>query len=91
MCGCACLAGHRIEELPEVPLVVSDKVEELKRTKDAVALLKKLRAWRDIEKVRLNICYPVARYVYFKRCPNQWMQIFSRNSCMEGHCKSWSE
>merc|ERR1712087_1001999 len=43
--------GHRIEELPEVPLVVSDKVEELKKTKEAVGLLKKLRAWKDIEKV----------------------------------------
>ena len=43
--------GHRIEELPEVPLVVADKVEELKKTKEAVALLKKLRAWKDIEKV----------------------------------------
>lgn len=45
------VAGHRIEELPEVPLVVSDKAEELKRTKDAVALLKRIKAWRDIEKV----------------------------------------
>ena len=54
---CPGFAGHRIEELPEVPLVVSDKVEELKRTKEAVALLKKLRAWRDIEKVRLNSYY----------------------------------
>lgn len=43
--------GHRIEEIPEVPLVVSDKAEELKRTKEAVALLKRLKAWRDIEKV----------------------------------------
>ncbi|KAL8602330.1 60S ribosomal protein L4 [Nucella lapillus] len=43
--------GHRIEELPEVPLVVEDKVEDLKKTKEAVALLKKLRAWKDVEKV----------------------------------------
>jgi len=43
--------GHRIEEIPEVPLVVSDKVEEMKKTKEAVTLLKKLRAWQDIEKV----------------------------------------
>jgi len=43
--------GHRIEEIPEVPLVVSDKVEELKKTKEAVAVLKKLKAWSDIEKV----------------------------------------
>lgn len=43
--------GHMIEEIPEVPLVVSDKVEEYKRTKEAVQLLKKLKAWRDILKV----------------------------------------
>lgn len=43
--------GHRIEEIPEVPLVISDKVEEIKKTKEAVAVLKKLKAWKDIEKV----------------------------------------
>ncbi|XP_061164101.1 large ribosomal subunit protein uL4-like isoform X2 [Saccostrea echinata] len=43
--------GHRIEEIPEVPLVVSDKVEEFKKTKEAVALLKRLKAWSDIQKV----------------------------------------
>jgi len=43
--------GHKIEETPEVPLVVSDKVEEIKRTKEAVKLLQKLKAWNDIEKV----------------------------------------
>lgn len=43
--------GHRIEETPEVPLVLNDKVEEIKRTKEAVKLLKKLKAWNDIEKV----------------------------------------
>lgn len=49
--GLVLAKGHRIEETPEVPLVLSDKVEELKRTKDAVKLLKKLKAWNDIEKV----------------------------------------
>merc|ERR1711963_884051 len=43
--------GHRIEEIPEVPLVVSDKVEEIKKTKEAVQVLKKFKAWSDIEKV----------------------------------------
>merc|ERR1712200_233502 len=38
-------------EIPEVPLVVSDKVEEIKKTKEAVQVLKKLKAWSDIEKV----------------------------------------
>ncbi|XP_052100681.1 60S ribosomal protein L4-like isoform X2 [Mytilus californianus] len=43
--------GHKIEEIPEVPLVISDKVEEYKKTKEAVALLKKVKAWNDIQKV----------------------------------------
>lgn len=43
--------GHRIEETSEVPLVLSDKVEECKKTKDAVRILKKTSAWKDIEKV----------------------------------------
>ncbi|XP_055030329.1 large ribosomal subunit protein uL4 [Misgurnus anguillicaudatus] len=43
--------GHRIEEIPEVPIVVDDKVEGYKKTKEAVLLLKKLKAWNDIKKV----------------------------------------
>jgi large subunit ribosomal protein L4e len=43
--------GHRIEQISEVPLVLSDKVEEYKKTKEAVALLKRLNAWADIQKV----------------------------------------
>ncbi|KAL6481065.1 hypothetical protein MHYP_G00091450 [Metynnis hypsauchen] len=43
--------GHCIEEIPEVPLVVDDKVEGYKKTKEAVLLLKKLKAWNDIKKV----------------------------------------
>ena len=43
--------GHRIEEIPEVPLVLDDKVEEIKKTKEAVAVLRKVKAWSDIEKV----------------------------------------
>jgi large subunit ribosomal protein L4e len=49
--GLVLAKGHKIEETPEVPLVLSDKVEELKKTKEAVNLLKKLKAWKDIEKV----------------------------------------
>jgi len=43
--------GHAIEQIPEVPLVVSDKIQEYKKTKQAVTLLRKLGAWADIEKV----------------------------------------
>merc|ERR1712244_110627 len=44
--------GHRIENTPEVPLVLSDKIEAIKKTKEAVQLLKRLKAYTDIEKVR---------------------------------------
>jgi large subunit ribosomal protein L4e len=43
--------GHRIEEIPEVPLVVTDKVEECKKTKESVTFLRKIKAWQDILKV----------------------------------------
>uniref|UniRef100_A0A8C5XI04 Large ribosomal subunit protein uL4 n=1 Tax=Microcebus murinus TaxID=30608 RepID=A0A8C5XI04_MICMU len=43
--------GHRIEEVPELPLVVEDNVEGYKKTKEAVLLLQKLKAWNDIKKV----------------------------------------
>ena len=36
--------GHCIEEVPELPLVVEDKVEGYKKTQEAVLLLKKLKA-----------------------------------------------
>ncbi|ORY84286.1 60S ribosomal protein L4 [Protomyces lactucae-debilis] len=43
--------GHRIEELSECPLVVSDDVSGLKKTKEAVAFLKEHKAHRDVLKV----------------------------------------
>lgn len=43
--------GHRIEEIEEVPLVVGNAVESFRKTKEAVALLKSLRAYRDVVKV----------------------------------------
>jgi large subunit ribosomal protein L4e len=44
--------GHRVEQIPELPLILTDKVQEYKKTKEAVLLLKKLKAWTDIEKVK---------------------------------------
>ncbi|KAL6047389.1 60S ribosomal protein L4 [Balamuthia mandrillaris] len=44
--------GHRIEEIPEVPLVVSNSsVKDISKTKQGVSLLKALNAWADVEKV----------------------------------------
>lgn len=60
------LVGHRIEEIPEVPLVVEDKVEGYKKTKEAVLLLKKLKAWNDIKKVILYFLTTSLTYARFK-------------------------
>jgi len=46
--------GHRVEQIPEVPLVLSDKVEEIKKTKEAMGVLRKLKAWPDVEKAKAS-------------------------------------
>merc|ERR1711994_365549 len=43
--------GHQIGEIPEVPMVVSDKVQGYTKTKDAVIFLRKTHAWADVAKV----------------------------------------
>ncbi len=43
--------GHRIEDIPEVPLVIGNEAESIKKTKEAVTLLKTHGAYKDIEKV----------------------------------------
>lgn len=44
-------SGHSIETVPEIPMVITDKVQDIKKTKEAVALLRKVGAWADILKV----------------------------------------
>ena len=59
--------GHLINEVPEMPLVVSDKVQEFSKTKEAVALLRRLRAWSDVQKVLIVIIilfyFQLAKYL----------------------------
>lgn len=43
--------GHIIDGVSEFPLVVSDETQKLSKTKQAVALLRRLRVWSDIQKV----------------------------------------
>ena len=40
-----------IQEVPEFPLVVSDKIQEYNKTKQAVIFLRRIKAWNDIQKV----------------------------------------
>jgi len=42
--------GHQIDEVPEMPLVVSDGAESISKTKDALALLKGLGCGAELEK-----------------------------------------
>jgi len=45
--------GHRVDQVPEVPLVVDSKAfDNVVKTKDAVALLKNIRAYSDVEKAK---------------------------------------
>jgi len=44
--------GHSVEKVPEFPLVVDDSVQSLKKTKDAVGVLRKVGAWDDVERVK---------------------------------------
>merc|ERR1711881_253574 len=43
--------GHMVDNVPEIPLVVSNNVENYNKTKQAVALLKAVGAWDDIKRV----------------------------------------
>jgi len=43
--------GHIIDGVAEFPLVVSDEAQKLSKTKQAVSLLRRLRAWSDVQKV----------------------------------------
>jgi len=46
--------GHKIENVPEVPLVLSDKVESVQKTKEAIAALKAVNAYTDVEAAKAS-------------------------------------
>jgi len=46
--------GHRISEVPEVPLVLDTATESLQRTKQAIEALKAVGAYADVEKVKAS-------------------------------------
>jgi len=43
--------GHRIGDIAELPLVITDGVESIKKTKDAIDMLKKLGCAEELKKV----------------------------------------
>jgi large subunit ribosomal protein L4e len=43
--------GHRISNVPELPLVVEDRLESIQKTSQAVTFLKQFGAYEDVQKV----------------------------------------
>lgn len=46
--------GHRIEKVPEVPLVLGNEVESVEKTSHAIKILKKIGAFDDVEKAKAS-------------------------------------
>jgi large subunit ribosomal protein L4e len=47
--------GHRVDAVPEFPLVVDNSVEAIERTKEAVRFLRDIGAWADVKKVASTV------------------------------------
>lgn len=43
--------GHNIKEIQQIPVVVADEIEAIKKTKEAVAALKALKLYNDVQRV----------------------------------------
>merc|ERR1719390_36234 len=46
--------GHKISNVPEIPLVLSDKVESTTKTRDAVRFLQAVGAYDDVERAKAS-------------------------------------
>ncbi|GFH22946.1 component of cytosolic 80S ribosome and 60S large subunit [Haematococcus lacustris] len=44
--------GHRVDQVPEVPLVLSEAAESITKTSKAIEVLKKIGAYADVEKAK---------------------------------------
>ena len=49
--GLVTARGHRIDNLPQLPLVLDNEVNQVNKTKDAIALLKAFGLYEDVERV----------------------------------------
>lgn len=47
--------GHKIENVPEFPLVVGDSIESVEETSEAVNVLKRIGAFADVEKAKDSV------------------------------------
>jgi large subunit ribosomal protein L4e len=47
--------GHKIDQVPEVPLVVSADVESIQKTKEAIEVLQSVGAYADVQKAKDSV------------------------------------
>ncbi len=47
--------GHRIDDVPSIPLVVTDEFESISKTAEAREVFKALGLWDDVERVRNSV------------------------------------
>jgi large subunit ribosomal protein L4e len=47
--------GHKVHNVPSLPLIIDDKAEGIEKTKDAYALLKRIGAFDDVQRVADSI------------------------------------
>lgn len=47
--------GHKIDGVPEFPLVVADSLNSVQKTKDAKSILERLGAFQDVEKAKESV------------------------------------
>lgn len=48
-----------IQQVPEIPLVVTDKIQEYTKTKQATIFLHRIKAWTDIQKVMFCLLHEI--------------------------------
>jgi large subunit ribosomal protein L4e len=51
---CVLKRGHKVENLKELPIIVEDKIQELKKTKDVVEFFKKIGLEKELERIKVK-------------------------------------
>merc|ERR1740139_1450504 len=46
--------GHRVSNVPQLPLILDDTVGQISKTRDVIAMLKNLGVWDDVRRVMAN-------------------------------------
>lgn len=46
--------GHRVSNVPQLPLILDDTVGQVSKTRDVIAMLKNLGVWDDVRRVMAN-------------------------------------